>query len=92
MLLKILTHPVFIGLNFHMPMMIDLSHSLIMLKGENGSGKSTLLHSIYHAFMNETVDGYIYRLDLKDTKLGSVQLFDAEQHNPRNQLHLFDIL
>lgn len=41
--LKILSHPVFIGLNFHMPMVVDLSHPLIMLKGENGSGKSTLL-------------------------------------------------
>ena len=40
--LKILAHPVFTGLNFHMPMVVDLSHPLVMLKGENGSGKSTL--------------------------------------------------
>ena len=32
--LKILAHPVFTGLNFHMPMVVDLSHPLIMLKGE----------------------------------------------------------
>ena len=46
MYLKILAHPVFANLNFHMPMIVDLSHPLIMLPGENGCGKSTLLHSI----------------------------------------------
>ena len=46
MYLKILAHPVFVNLNFHMPMIVDLSHPLIMLQGENGCGKSTLLHSI----------------------------------------------
>ena len=45
MYLKILGHPVFPNLNFHMPMIVDLSHPLIMLRGENGCGKSTLLHS-----------------------------------------------
>ena len=49
MYLKILSHPVFMNLNFHMPMVVDLSHPLIMLEGENGSGKSTLLYSIYYA-------------------------------------------
>ena len=49
MYLKILVHPVFVNLNFHMPMIVDLSHPLVMLTGENGSGKSTLLHSIYYA-------------------------------------------
>ena len=44
--LKILAHPVFTGLNFHMPMVIDLSYPLVMLKGENGSGKSTLANAI----------------------------------------------
>ena len=63
MYLKILAHPVFVNLNFHMPMVVDLSHPVIMLTGENGSGKSTLLHSIYYAMRGEQVDGYIYRLD-----------------------------
>jgi hypothetical protein len=35
MFLKILAHPVFTNLNFHMPMIVDLSHPLIMLRGEN---------------------------------------------------------
>ena len=63
MILKILAHPVFVNLNFHMPMLVDLSHPLIMLEGENGSGKSTLLHSIYYALKGETLENYIYRLD-----------------------------
>ena len=46
------------GLNFHMPMVVDLSHPLIMLQGENGSGKSTLLQSIYRALKAEDIDGY----------------------------------
>ena len=37
--LKILGHPVFVNLNFHMPMIVDLSHPLIMLQGENGSAE-----------------------------------------------------
>ncbi len=90
MFLKILSHPVFINLNFHMPMVIDLQHPLIMLEGENGSGKSTLLHSIYYALRGETVENFVYRLDPKEVKIEQVHLFDAEQHNPRNQLHLFE--
>jgi len=89
MLLKILSHPVFLNLNFHMPMIMDLSHPLIMLAGENGSGKSTLLHSIYYALRGEEVDHYVYRIDLKGRKASQVFLFDAEQHNPRNQLEFF---
>lgn len=89
MFLKILAHPVFVNLNFHMPMIVDLSHPLIMLQGENGSGKSTLLHSIHLALRGEKVDGYIYRLENADTNLGLSYLFDAEQHNPRVQLELF---
>lgn len=88
--LKILTHPVFIDLGFHMPMIVDLSHPLVMLRGENGSGKSTLLHSLHYALKREQVDGYVYRLEAKEIDPGNVFLFDAEQHNPRNQLHLFD--
>ncbi|MEJ2080609.1 MAG: AAA family ATPase [Acidobacteriota bacterium] len=88
--LKILTHPVFMNLNFHMPMIVDLSHPLIMLTGENGSGKSTLLHSIYYAVKGEQVPHYSYRLDLGGAKTPHVFLFDAEQHNPRNQLELFE--
>src|SRR5215475_5720406 len=89
MYLKILAHPVFPNLNFHMPMIVDLSHSLIMLRGENGSGKSTLLHALYYALRGEKVDGYIYRVDMGQFTPGRVFLFDAEQHNPRTQLELF---
>jgi len=89
MFLKILSHPVFVNLNFHMPMMVDLSHPLIMLSGDNGSGKSTLLHSIHYALSNQQAEGYVYRLDREDVKPGPVFLFDAEQHNPRMQLEFF---
>jgi predicted ATPase len=89
MFLKILAHPVFTNLNFHMPMIVDLSHPLIMLTGENGSGKSTLLHSIHYALKGERAEGYVYSLDRRGVKKGSVFLFDAEQHNPRMQLELF---
>lgn len=89
MYLKILAHPVFPRLNFHMPMVVDLSHPLVMLHGENGSGKSTLLHSIHYALKGEQVEGYIYRLDPGQVAIGPSYLFDAEQHNPRTQLELF---
>ena len=89
MYLKILAHPVFTQLNFHMPMIVDLSHPLIMLQGENGSGKSTLLHSIHYALRDERADGYVYRMDAGELKIGRSFLFDAEQHNPRMQLDLF---
>lgn len=89
MFLKILAHPVFTNLNFHMPMIVDLSHPLVMLRGENGSGKSTLLHSIHYALRGQSVDGYIYRLDPGEVSIGESYLFDAEQHNPRQQLELF---
>ena len=89
MFLKILAHPVFPHLNFHMPMIVDLSHPLVMLQGENGSGKSTLLNSIHYALRGETVEGYVYRLETGDVKPGRSYLFDAEQHNPRTQLELF---
>lgn len=89
MQLRILTHPVFMNLNFHMPMVIDLSHPLIMLTGENGSGKSTLLHSIYYALKEEKIEHFAYRLDLKGIERPDAFLFDAEQHNPRNQMQLF---
>jgi predicted ATPase len=88
--LKILAHPVFTGLNFHMPMVVDLSHPLVMLKGENGSGKSTLLHSIHYALKGEHVEGYVYRTEVTGVDPEKVFLFDAEQHNPRHQLHLFE--
>ncbi len=89
MVLKILAHPVFMNLNFHMPMVIDLSHPLIMLAGENGSGKSTLLHSLYYSLRAEQVDNFSYRVLHKPDGLGDVFLFDAEQHNPRKQLEFF---
>jgi predicted ATPase len=90
MFLKILAHPVFANLNFHMPMIVDLSHPLIMLTGENGCGKSTLLHSIYRALSGERVDQYIYKLEGGAFNPEHVLLFDAEQHNPRTHLELFD--
>ena len=90
MFLKILSHPVFINLNFHMPMVVDLSHPLIMLEGENGSGKSTLLHSIYYALRGEEVDSYAYRLDQGEVEIPKTLLFDAEQHNPRNTPSLYE--
>src|SRR5580698_5144893 len=89
MFLKILAHPVFTNLNFHMPMIVDLSHPIVMLMGENGSGKSTLLHSIHYAVRGEQHEGYGYKLDRGDAKKGKVSLPDAEQHNPRLQLELF---
>jgi predicted ATPase len=89
MYLKILGHPVFVNLNFHMPMIVDLSHPVVMLTGENGSGKSTLLHSIYYALRGEKVENYVYRLDPGQVNVGKVFLFDAEQHNPRMQMELF---
>jgi len=89
MYLKILAHPVFPHLNFHMPMVVDLRNPLIMLQGENGSGKSTLLNSLHYAIRGEQVEGYVYRLETGDVKLGRSYLFDAEQHNPRTQLELF---
>jgi predicted ATPase len=88
--LKILAHPVFTGLNFHMPMVVDLTHPLIMLKGENGSGKSTLLHSLHFALKGEQIEGYVYRTEVRDVDPERVFLFDAEQHNPRHQLQLFE--
>src|SRR5947209_7180985 len=89
MYLKILAHPVFTGLNFHMPMIVDLSHPLVMLTGENGSGKSTLLHSLAYAFRGEKVDEYVYKLETGNVTPGRAYLFDAEHHNPRVQLELF---
>ena len=90
MYLKILAHPVFVNLNFHMPLIVDLSHPLVMLAGENGSGKSTLLHSIDYALRGEKVDGFIYKLDPGKVTFKKTFLFDAEQHNPRTRLEFFD--
>lgn len=89
MILKILAHPILVGLNFHMPIMVDLSHPLILLTGENGCGKSTLLRAIYCALRGDVIDGYIYRLEDR-VETPKVFLFDAEQHNPRMHLDLFD--
>jgi predicted ATPase len=90
MFLKILAHPVFVNLNFHMPMVVDLSHPLVMLSGDNGSGKSTLLHSIHFALKGESVPNYVYKLDRRGVAPGKSFLFDAEQHNPRMQMELFE--
>ncbi len=88
MFLKILSHPIFANLNFHMPMIVDLSHPVVMLQGENGAGKSTLLHSIYHALKGEEIEGFAYRWD-KQPDASKIYLFDAEQHNPRMQMDFF---
>ena len=91
MFLTILSHPIFINLDFHMPMILDLSYPLIMLTGDNGCGKSTLLHSIYYAMKGEAVEHYEYDLKLRTLEeKPEVFLFDAEQHNPRNQVGLFE--
>lgn len=90
MLLKILAHPVFVSLNFHMPMLVDLSHPLNMLTGENGSGKSTLLHAIWYSLRGDAPEGYVAKLDRRGVPEGKVFLFDAEQHNPRMHLDLFE--
>jgi predicted ATPase len=87
--LRILGHSVLANLNFHMPMIVDLSHPLVMLTGENGSGKSTLLHSIHYALRGEHADGYLYKMDWDKVKKNKVFLFDAEAHNPRMQLDMF---
>jgi predicted ATPase len=89
MFLKILSHPILVNLNFHMPIIVDLSHPLVLLTGENGCGKSTLLHSIYYAMQGEELDGYLYRWENK-VQAPKVFLFDAEQHNPRMHLELFE--
>jgi predicted ATPase len=91
MFLRILAHPVLVNLNFHMPVIMDLSHPLVMLTGENGSGKSTLLHSIFYALKNEQVDQFVYRWQADEgVNRESVYLFDAEQHNPRMMLDAFE--
>jgi predicted ATPase len=89
MFLKILSHPILVNLNFHMPIIVDLSHPLVLLTGENGCGKSTLLHSIYYALEGEELDGYVYRWE-KKVESPKRFLFDAEQHNPRMHLELFE--
>src|SRR5580658_9772637 len=89
MFLKILAHPIFANLNFHMPMIVDLSHPLVLLTGENGCGKSTLLHAIYYALRGEKVDGFLYKVE-GQAKTDRVLLFDAEQHNPRTHIDLFE--
>lgn len=89
MFLKILAHPVFVQLNFHMPIVVDLTHPLVLLTGENGCGKSTLLHSIYYALQGKEIDGYIYRFE-KQVESPKIFLFDAEQHNPRMHPELFE--
>ncbi|HXA07375.1 MAG TPA: ATP-binding protein, partial [Bryobacteraceae bacterium] len=75
MFLKILAHPVFANLNFHMPLIVDLSHPLILLKGENGCGKSTLLHAIYYALRGDEIDRYIYKLEDGKSNASRVMLF-----------------
>ncbi len=89
MYLKILAHPIFVNLNYHMPMIVDLSHPLVLLKGENGSGKSTLLHSIHLALQGQQVDGFVYRLDKGKVETAGSYMFDAEQHNPRMHRDMF---
>ena len=89
MYLKILSHPVFVNLGYRMPMVVDLSHPLVMLAGENGSGKSTLLHSMHYALRGEKADGFVYQVEPGKVQIRNVFLFDAEQHNPRTLLSFF---
>jgi predicted ATPase len=89
MILKILSHPIFIELNYHMPMVVDLRHPFVLLAGENGCGKSTLLQSTYYALRGEQLDGYVYRVE-NPIAAPRIFLFDAEQHNPRMHLELFE--
>lgn len=89
MFLKILSHPVLMNLNFHMPLLVDLSHPVVMLEGENGSGKSTLLHSIHYALKGEQVEGFAYRWEPAAPQPPQTLLFDAEAHNPRMQIEFF---
>lgn len=91
MYLKILSHPIFNNLGFHMPMIVDLSHPLILLTGENGCGKSTLLHSMYYSFRGEEVPNYVYKTSIPEIEGQKVVLFDAEQHNPRNNLDALEV-
>jgi len=89
MFLKILAHPIFVQLNFHMPMIVDLSYPIVMLTGENGCGKSTLLHSIKIALDGGEAPSYVYRLEKNGIDTSNSFLFDAELHNPRTQLEYF---
>ena len=73
----------------HMPLIVDLSHPVVMLEGENGSGKSTLLHSIFYALKGEQAPGYIYKWEGGAPPAPKTFLFDAESHNPRMQLEFF---
>ena len=90
MYLKILAHPVFVNLNFHMPMIVDLSHPLVMLTRRKWVRENPrcCIPFIY-ALRGQQVDGYIYRLDTGDVKLGEIYLFDAEAHNPRTNPEFF---
>ncbi|MCZ2155033.1 MAG: AAA family ATPase [Bryobacterales bacterium] len=89
MYLKILAHPILVNLNFHMPIIVDMHHPLTLIQGENGSGKSTLLHTIHLALKGEKADGFVYKLDKQEVDTKNVFLFDAEAHNPRTHLELF---
>lgn len=73
-----------------MPIIVDLRPPVTLIQGENGSGKSTLLHSIHLALKGEKADGYVYKLDTQDADTKNVFLFDAEAHNPRTHLELFE--
>jgi hypothetical protein len=42
MLLKILSHPIFVNLNFHMPMLVDLSHPLVIFDAEQNNPRMQL--------------------------------------------------
>ncbi|MCL4784391.1 MAG: AAA family ATPase [Bryobacterales bacterium] len=73
-----------------MPIIMDLRPPVTLIQGENGSGKSTLLHSIHLALKGEKADGYVYKLDKQEVDTGNVFLFDAEAHNPRTHMELFE--
>ena len=89
MFLKILAHPVFVNLNFHMPMIVDLSHPLIMLQGENGSGNPRCcIPSTTRCAASRWMATSTAWIPAR-CKLGEIYLFDAEAHNPRTNPDFF---
>lgn len=59
MFLKMLTHPVFAVPTLNTPMIVDISHPLIMFTSGSGCGKSPLLHSIYYVIGADKMDVHI---------------------------------
>jgi hypothetical protein len=71
MFLKILAHPIFANLNFHMPLMVDLSHPLIMLTGENGCGHGQVMLSMFSQTFPSFPEGTVLLLDEPEMALST---------------------